>query len=215
MIAESWTSLLRLLDVHVPRFRPTLRPGADGAALAALEDAIGHALPDEVRRFLAIHDGQGKSADGGLGGELLATHTLSSCATIAKFHRFWYRRDTHVPADAHLSSEERSRLEASRSYSYIGLPNDGRFIEITESDGDAFLVDVMTGEVFFHVRGEGVFGPIASSLSAFFDDLAARLRDGRAVVEDSGTEDAAVWVDDYDPCNIPDRFPRVGPEPPG
>jgi cell wall assembly regulator SMI1 len=55
-------ALLARLDAwlkkHRPRFAKTLLPGATPDQLAALERELGRALPDELRVWLAWHNGQ-------------------------------------------------------------------------------------------------------------------------------------------------------------
>ena len=189
MIDESWASLLETLDTVVPRFRPSLRPGATEETLATLERTVGAPLPAALRRLLAKHDGQPTVC-----GELLSTHRLCTCAEIAKWYRFWYVPLEGASAPAHVG---------------YGTAKDGRFVQLTDSDGDAFLVELRTGEIFFHVRAEGVFGPVASDVGALFDDIRARIVDGRAAIDERGTEDAFVDIDDFNPAFVPERFPRL------
>jgi len=59
-------ALLARLDAwfktHRRRFAKTLLPGATPDQLAALERELAHALPDELRTWLAWHNGQGSDA---------------------------------------------------------------------------------------------------------------------------------------------------------
>src|SRR5260370_41287167 len=46
------------LAKHRPRFVKALRPGAPPAECAALQGDLGHAVPEELRVWLAWHNGQ-------------------------------------------------------------------------------------------------------------------------------------------------------------
>ena len=46
------------LAKHRPRFAKALRPGATPDEITALQSDLGHALPDELRVWLAWHNGQ-------------------------------------------------------------------------------------------------------------------------------------------------------------
>jgi cell wall assembly regulator SMI1 len=195
---EAWTTLEELLAEKVPRLIAALRPGASEATLARLEATVGQRLPESLRAFLAVHDGQDYLRDRLPEGELIATHTLHCCEQIEKQWLFWYgseagdsRHGSHTPPN------------------YPGVPANRFFVEVTASDGDALVVDLGSGAVYFHVRVEGIFGPLASSFEAFIEDLLRRFMDGRAEIEDAGTNDAVVCVEDYDPAHLTKRFPRI------
>jgi cell wall assembly regulator SMI1 len=58
------TDLLSRLETwlarHRKRFLKAMPPGADAAALEALQTALGRPLPDDLRALLAWHNGQGE-----------------------------------------------------------------------------------------------------------------------------------------------------------
>jgi cell wall assembly regulator SMI1 len=56
-----WDRIHRWLKVHAPDVLASLRPGATQARLREVEDTIGAALPEEVRRAYGFHDGQATS----------------------------------------------------------------------------------------------------------------------------------------------------------
>ncbi len=56
--ADPLARLERWLARHRRRFFKGLRPGATAAELKDLEKSLGQALPDELRRLLAWHNGQ-------------------------------------------------------------------------------------------------------------------------------------------------------------
>src|SRR5215510_7509965 len=53
-----WDRIEAWLASHAPHILQKLRKGASDADLAKLESQIQKALPDSVRAFYAIHDGQ-------------------------------------------------------------------------------------------------------------------------------------------------------------
>jgi hypothetical protein len=179
---DVWKSLGEAL-AGVKVFTDHLRPPAPEAAIAELEELTGRRLPPDLRALLALHDGMG------LDGEIEMRTRLTTVAEMKKWWDFWYE-----------GSGER----------YPGVETPRFFLELTESDGDAFLVDLDDQQVYFHVRAEGVFGPIASSVSAWLAELRDRLADGRAVIEEfEGPGDLVVVVDDWNAAHIPKRYPRV------
>jgi hypothetical protein len=186
----TWGSFEAAVARHVPRFVTSLRSPASDGALADLEKTIGRSLPAGVRHYLRIHDGQAMMKDRLPEPEFLATHRLLSCLEIAD--RWRLRQDLH-----------------SRAPRAGGAP--WPFIDITDSDGDAIVVDARDGVVYFDVRGEGIFGPIAPCLEAWLDDFATRIANDDVSVEASGTDDVAIWLEDYNPAFVPNRF---GPAPP-
>ncbi|AWM40444.1 hypothetical protein C1280_27970 [Gemmata obscuriglobus] len=56
-VAECWSQIEQWLAANVPAAVPMLPPGASAAAFARAEEVLGYALPQEVKEFLAIHDG--------------------------------------------------------------------------------------------------------------------------------------------------------------
>lgn len=189
---EVWNGIEQRLATLVPRFGVALRPPATEESLCALEAVIDRRLPTDVRAYLAIRDGQDYLNDRLPAGEILSTHRLLPAAEIERQWRFWYEE-----ADADFGER------------YPGVSMDRRFLELTESDGDSLLVDLASGEVYFHVRAEGVFGPLAPSWREWLVDFTKRLDDGRIVIEDAGTSDASISIDDYNPALVSKRFPRI------
>ena len=131
----AWEALEQILTPKLPKFIAALGAPASEATLGRLEATIAKRLPEDLRSFLALHDGQSFRL-----GDFIATHYLNSCEQIEKWWTFWYR-----PAAA----------GSSATPNYIDVPADRCFVEVTSSDGDAFLVALTTGAVYFHVRGDG------------------------------------------------------------
>lgn len=57
-ITELLNRWIDLVEQHAPEVRSTLRPGATAEQIAAVESAIGFELPDDVRTWFQLHDGQ-------------------------------------------------------------------------------------------------------------------------------------------------------------
>jgi cell wall assembly regulator SMI1 len=79
---ETWTKIEEWLGDHAPKALASLRPGAPAEALAALEQRLGAPLPDELRAWLSLHDGQELRARAGL----LDGWIFLPSAEIAKVH---------------------------------------------------------------------------------------------------------------------------------
>jgi cell wall assembly regulator SMI1 len=54
---DAWTRVSRWLDTHAPRTAATLWPPADRSAIDAVAALVGGDLDDDVRAWLARHDG--------------------------------------------------------------------------------------------------------------------------------------------------------------
>jgi cell wall assembly regulator SMI1 len=70
---ELWHRLIELMRPHAPDVENWLNVGATEQQLRAAEEAMGVQLPDEVKEFYRIHNGQSRgSHDFWQGGELLS-----------------------------------------------------------------------------------------------------------------------------------------------
>jgi molybdopterin molybdotransferase len=57
-VTTTWTQLAAWLGQHAPKALAVLRPGADDAAITAVETAVQATLPADLAELLRIHDGQ-------------------------------------------------------------------------------------------------------------------------------------------------------------
>jgi cell wall assembly regulator SMI1 len=62
--ATAWKRLEQVLAAASPEILQSLKPGATKAKLTRVEEALGVALPPEVRASYLLHDGQSEGADG-------------------------------------------------------------------------------------------------------------------------------------------------------
>ena len=76
-VLDTWRPLKELLTTKVPRPVAAFRPPASQAMLARVAATIGQRLPEDVRAFLALHDGEGSLHDRLPEGELIATLSRS------------------------------------------------------------------------------------------------------------------------------------------
>jgi hypothetical protein len=58
MVKEAWDRIDAWCRVHVPGVLDRLNPGASATEIAALERTIKQPLPADVRKSLAIHNGE-------------------------------------------------------------------------------------------------------------------------------------------------------------
>src|SRR5215471_2684736 len=63
---QQWERIEAWLASHTPSILRDLRKGASGTALAKLESQLQRPLPETIRAFYAIHDGQKSECPQGL-----------------------------------------------------------------------------------------------------------------------------------------------------
>jgi cell wall assembly regulator SMI1 len=85
-VPAAWARLTAWLGAHLPKTLKSLRPGAKGTEIRAVERVIGRALPEDVVECYCLHDGQRYGAAAGLvyGLELLP---LRECLRVWRGRR--------------------------------------------------------------------------------------------------------------------------------
>jgi cell wall assembly regulator SMI1 len=58
-VPDYWSHIEWWLSAKAPSAVPLLPPGAAVAAFAQAEETLGYAMPNELKEFLAVHDGSG------------------------------------------------------------------------------------------------------------------------------------------------------------
>lgn len=79
-VLARWAAVAAWLSEHRPAALASFHPPAAAAAIAAAEVALGQTLPEDYRRFLAVHDGQEE------GGPMVGTCSLFPVAELAESH---------------------------------------------------------------------------------------------------------------------------------
>lgn len=80
-VAARWKTIESWLRERHPELLEELRPPAQADAIAAVEKDLGQKLPDDYKRFLAIHDGQKPNA------AMVGTCALLPVAEVPVRHR--------------------------------------------------------------------------------------------------------------------------------
>lgn len=151
-----------------------LRPGADPQAIAHLEQHLGVALPDAVRRFLAIHDGQDGSG-------LMFGDTLLSVAAIERQWNGWRELDeAEMNADCadFMASEPAGVIKPMYcNPAWIALTHDGGGNHV----GLDFDPDTLgqPGQVIAFGRDEDTKRLLANSFSEYLENTIAWLERAR------------------------------------
>lgn len=90
-ISATWQRIETWLSHNAPQVTPGLAPGATDAQIAATERTLGVILPEEVRAFYRIHDGQrtDRSLGGVVGGVFAPGGDFLSLARIVDEWTVW------------------------------------------------------------------------------------------------------------------------------
>lgn len=151
-----------------------LRPGADPQTIANLEQRLGVALPESVKRFLAIHDGQD-------GNGLVFGYTLLSVAAIEQQWNGWRELDEEeMNADCADSMGSEPAGVIKPMYCNPG------WIPLTHDyGGNHFGIDVdpdtlgQSGQVIAFGRDEDIKRLLANSFPEYVETLIAWLERAR------------------------------------
>ena len=174
---QAWRRLKVWLSANIPGVLETMNPGATDAEIVAYENAIERALPDDVRQWFRLHDGQDDDADGGL------IFNLCPISLAESLHQWtaWLENEamnseiesTSLPAGAI------QRLYTSRGW--IPLTHDfgGNFLGVDLDPGPNGTV----GQVINFGRDESTKCVAATSWAQFIEWIAAEYERGRLVFE--------------------------------
>jgi cell wall assembly regulator SMI1 len=84
---EIWERIHHWLRQHAPAVLDSLRPGAGDQTIRAAEEALGLALPADVRESYSIHDGQAKGEHGFVPALVEGQELLPLEAVVAEWGR--------------------------------------------------------------------------------------------------------------------------------
>ncbi|NHZ90783.1 KNR4-like cell wall assembly/cell proliferation coordinating protein [Massilia sp. CCM 8733] len=171
---QLWARIERRLAELGCLDKMALRPGADPQAIAQLERHLGVVLPDPVKRFLAIHDGQD-------GTGLVDGYTLLSIAGIQQQWDGWRELDEEAMnadcADS-MGSEPAGTIKPMYTNpAWIALTHDygGNHVGL---DLDPDLLG-QPGQVIAFGRDEDVKRLLANSFPEYMDIYVAWLERAR------------------------------------
>ena len=143
---EIWDQIEEFLKKHAPSVVGTLNGPATEEELDQLETEVGYTLPDDLRRYLLVHNGQD---DPSRLRTLCEEGTLLSTAAMIKTH--------HMLNEINGGGEIGSIEWWSKKY----LP-------ITDCEGDHLSLNLETGAVVMHVHDSGIEDGIAASFQEWF-----------------------------------------------
>jgi cell wall assembly regulator SMI1 len=120
-VLERWQTIASWLAEHRPELLEQFRPPATPGALAAAEQAIGRALPDDYKRFLLRHDGQVERAP------MVETCSLFPVGSLAaEYQTVQGLFESRRPIGADLAGEGVRAIECSPGWIPIGRSAQGR-----------------------------------------------------------------------------------------
>lgn len=161
-----WSRVEAALTRHLPKVVPSLRLGATKDNLDRLEAKIELRVPDEVRAYWQIHDGQ---VDPHSTTTLIGTQVLLSTEGIAEV---WEIR----------TDVWRSVCDDVKDWWWPVL------IPITDANGDGFCVHSESGAVYYHYHDDTLSEVLYPSVGRWFLAIAETLESGRFTIEHG-----AIW----------------------
>jgi cell wall assembly regulator SMI1 len=175
-----WERIEAWLAAHAPHLLRDLRKGAAPPTLAKLEAQIQRGLPEAVRAFYAIHDGQKSECPEGLFYSL----QFMPLARVLKAQRLWAELVDMNDELAHAMSSSPSGYIKPVYANPLWIPfaddQSGNHLGI-DLDPD---VDGQEGQVIAFGRDENRKRLVAQSFEAFIDIFIGQLEGGNFVIRE-------------------------------
>ena len=159
---EIWDQIEEFLKRHAPSVMETLNDPASDEELIQLETEVGITLPDDLRGYLLVHNGQD---DPSRLKTLCEEGTLLSTEAMIKTYRML--NDINE-SDGIGTIEWWSR----------------KYLPITDCEGDHLSVNLETGVVVMHVHDSGIEEGIAASFQEWFESKLMVFKQGKFSVDD-------------------------------
>ncbi|WP_246380644.1 SMI1/KNR4 family protein [Micromonospora jinlongensis] len=181
------------LQQHAPRARAALRPPASEADLVAAQEAVGQPLPPDLRAWWLYADGthSGLQADGGwLIPPGFAPYPINEALESRRLWMDVARKVAPLDRWDDFVNSENSRLAATVCETWLPawLP------VATNHGGGNLFVDLRGGPrhgcvMEFHRDTGALAQPPWADVADMLDDIAERLEEGEAELDDSGRID--------------------------
>ena len=136
-VQEAWDRMEAWCEEHHPALLDIFSPGATDKQIAALEESIGHELPEDVRESLRRHNGQTEEFSCRF---LLGQLALLSCKSIAENYAGWRGSDPSAPADGYTFYPEGAIAQRQYDPGWIPLASEmhsGNYLAVDLSPGPA------------------------------------------------------------------------------
>lgn len=135
---DVWKRIEAWLAVNAAELLATLRPGATEAEIQEVEDFLGVALPEDLKSFYQVHDGQWVWQDKAdfqpKDYALYNMHKFLSLARVQEEWQIWVDVHEDLPLEYKWVTLESGETIAAWSDKWIPLTSDGC--------GDAFFLDL-------------------------------------------------------------------------
>ena len=187
------------LQQHAPQTREVLNPPARAAEIVAVERATGQILPESLKQFLAVHDGENGISNDAFWGDF---NTMLSCQGIIE----QYVLDQEIGQklyDPEMETMRRWREQVSKKIIFISgavkpLTLHPKWIPITNMNGDVMRYldfDPASGGVagqVIEVDPENCcYRVLAASFEALIQQYRRDLEAGKYTVDEEGYLESA------------------------
>jgi cell wall assembly regulator SMI1 len=171
----TWDRIHVWLGEHAPQVLAGLRPGAGEEQIRAAENALGVALPEDVRTAYRVHDGEGAEGTAPSPGVLFGRPWLSLDAVVKDWRTMQGLLDRKAFPDTPANAATDGPVRADW-WNPCWLP-------VADAGMGVFCIDLApsaNGRVgqIITVWNDGARGFLASSFADWLDDLASELEAG-------------------------------------
>ena len=177
---QQWERIEAWLASHAPHILRDLRKGASGAALAKLESRLQRPLPETIRAFYTIHDGQKSECPEGLFYSL----QFMPLARVLKSQILWASLvDMNDELAYAMSSSPKGHIKplyANPLWIPFAHDQSGNHLGI-DLDPDTAGIE---GQVIVFGRDENCKRLVASSFEEFIQMFLQQLEGGNFVIEE-------------------------------
>lgn len=179
----SWCIIERALAKNAPDIVGSLSAGASEAEIERLERVVGQALPEGLRRWLQIHNGQSPWDS-----KFFNYNHLSSVDEII--------RDFQMMQELCPEATSVDWLVAGAIRNVVWSPG---WVKFTDDDDDGFVVDLcpgptgVRGQVFYLTHDDMPTRVEAVSIDAFFERLASIVDQGKYEIRDGTLVLGELW----------------------
>lgn len=199
-IADNWARLETWLARHMPEMLQSLNPGATTAEIQEVEQELGFNLPEVLKEFYTIHNGQQYNPEGGL----LYGMNLRSLNDIAQFYRdfddiYLAKLSLAEPGQqlGHPALDSSGKVRP-QDMSYLWIPFATRLNAFTSAQLCLDLDPASSG-----VKGQVIAVAdnmekmvVANSFDAFFDWFISSLIGGDVIMNDTFKRQNEIELDD-------------------
>ncbi|MGL4619340.1 MAG: SMI1/KNR4 family protein [Chroococcidiopsis sp.] len=177
---DIWKGIEAWLAVNAPELLDSLKPGATEAEIQETESFLGVSLPEDVKAFYRIHDGQWAWYDKPeleRYNSLYNLHRFLPLSRLREEWKIWLDVFENLEPEYQWVTLDRGETVPTWSQKFIPLTSDGC--------GDAYFLDMSAvllggnvGQIIENRKCNGLY-PVASSFRVWVEMFVADLEAGR------------------------------------